>query len=64
MKISMDDFEKKINKECHKILGVDANSLPGLYWEDYWEEGMTVREAKLAVESFISTAIELFSSSG
>ena len=58
MKISLLDFEKKINKECRRVLGIDAESLPNLYWQDYWEEGMTIKEANLAVENFITTALE------
>ena len=61
LKISMDDFEKMVNKETRKTFGVDASNLPNIYWEDFWEEELTPKEAKIAVENFISSALELLS---
>jgi hypothetical protein len=56
--ISEEDFKKMVEKECTKITGLSVEDFPNVYWEDYWHENLTIKEAKKCLEDYINQILQ------
>ena len=52
--VDFSSFEKLVNSECVNTFGLSLQDLPDvLYLLDYYEENLSIKEAKLRASEFV-----------
>jgi hypothetical protein len=68
LSISFEDFEKMVDKECQKQVGLSLADMPNVFCEDYWpvdfDGHLTVHDAKEAVLNCVNSVIEDLGNTG
>ena len=66
--VSFNDFQKMVDKECVKQIGLSLVDMPTIFCEDYWpvcfEEKLPVHQAKEAVANCIDSIINNLGNTG